>query len=216
MNFKGIPFSEFELGDTARDYIRGQLESARGLSREVHSTLDLSRHDVKTVLPSDTSDAGLVAFESGGVIPPAEVHEMVVSGVPQMIKVVETAYFYPVAEIAKFLSGGPDRICIIDNRTDISDSPPYTEGASYNASWKNELYPVIAGDGSNLAQIEECLYTSDMIEPLLMFFVSGATLKSPGTGTLQLSQADLTRIASRISGVMVGAYDGEGFLLWAP
>ena len=214
MNTGDIRFSVFDLDESALVYFRDQLQSARTLSNRVLKSTELARGRVKTKLPAGTSKTQLKSYGQGGVIPAADVRQELVAGVVQKIQVVEPAYFYPIAQISDFLAGGPGRVCIIDNRTDSLETHGYTEGASYSLSWKGESYSVLTGDGSNLVQIEECLCTSHMLEPLLIFFVSDSALPPSSPSAIELSPSTLEEIAGKASQIIVGAYDGEGFLVW--
>jgi hypothetical protein len=183
--------TEFELGDEALRYIRSQLASGRALGRAL-SELPEARGRVTTFLPQNVGTEQLIDFDSGGVANGEENQRL-------------TEF------TSKYLGAQPARICVLEHAyarlgdPKLPDVPLFTVGEDVfmfaDQETPVEVVLKIAREGH--------LYPS-----------IGALATLPVDQALPLEGSEQTptflrQLAQAADYTLIGAYDGEAWLIWS-
>jgi hypothetical protein len=193
--------------EEATGYIRQVLEDSRRSLAELLKRVDLSRGRVVTwgpagrPLPADFSHGGLFAE-----VPPGSWQRRGGS----VAKPVPSTTGPLVQEIVSFLAGDPLRLCLLANENlDAGDAA--ARSAPARAVYGNELYHFIPA-GTSPPEIERTLKIARSL-PTFVGVLAAPTAKL-GLRVEAMAESVLQAVVASTTGILVGAYDGEGFLLW--
>jgi len=182
-------------------------DSRRSLAAAVRTATDFSMGNVVTWLPPGGQiPAG---FVRGGLFPEPEKAEWRY-GSEGVAKPVPTTVDAIATEIETFISEHSHRLCLLANE---NIDPGDQVAALYQdtIAYKNELYHLIL-KGTSRCRIANTIKLAKSV-PVFMGVLSSTTL-APEIGDGTISEFSFREVATRTEGVIVGAFDGEGFLLW--
>lgn len=203
------------LGAKAIAYIRGRLETGLTLSTLLLSSQDLDRGEIFTFLPPGLSDKETEDFSHGGKLPePLPSEWRVRRGA--VMKPIPSAIDELAAMIQVFLSdAGRHPVCLLENFPAKRGDPFLARLASKTVFYDQEVYHVL---GPSSSAKERIMQTIREAESLPTFVGALAALRpelSLDVDAIEtLSRRELSSVARSAETIVVGAYDGESYLVW--
>ncbi len=212
---------EVVLGQTALDYIRGFLEDAYTLSRDL-LRLPLATGRIVTHLPPNAPPAALIDFRSGGVLPSfPELESWHVDANGQRTRLVSVGG-NPVYQeikavladfIADYLQGPGRRYAVFEDtyaRPDDASPGAWTEQWF---SYESEVYLFLTAADVDPEIILRTWGTAHSYRPLGIL-VAGPDLPDLTNGQAVTAET-LQQLTNHTDHLIIGVYDGEGELLWS-
>jgi hypothetical protein len=204
-------FEERKVGPAGIDYVRRRLTSGKTLSRHLLASHDLDSGSVVAFVFAEADTNETEAFEVGHAreSPDDGVAFTSASGTRWRMTRTPNANANLVDAIAAFLGGARDALCIFEHglarRTD-----PFLEKASLRvAFYGDEVYPFAAA-GDDHVHIADAIGGATTAYPPLV----GALTHGDLSTRAHLDEAALASIADETETIIVGAYDGEGYVIW--
>jgi hypothetical protein len=189
------------------EYVRRVLgDSRRSLGEALKANVHLGEGKVFTWIPSDKS---LPQDLSRGGLFPEPPESTWRRGRDAVAKPVVDAWALLADEVEAFVSKDTRHVCLLANEVvDVGD--PVAANYPAAVAYGNELYHLITR-ATPKEQIPRILTVAKSV-PVFVGVLSAADI-SPER-KLELDRASLVQIVARLDGIVVGAFDGEGFLLW--
>jgi hypothetical protein len=209
-------YTQIALGSEALDYLCERLEKGRALLRYALPGVRSRPGEIRTLLPAGVPDDAARDFQWGGKVAPGPSrYTTAPDGRRFRIEEVRGTRDGLIWVIQQFLAGGPSHVCVVNTVARPSHSwLKRTKGQMVVAD--DEIYGLVA-HGASVGEIDVAIREgggwgfvaamSQLTEPL--------TIGGPGTVT-PVSDELLRQIARRTRMVAIGAYDGEGYLVWRP
>lgn len=205
-----------ELGGAALDYVEETLRSGLTLARLVVQSTDLERGTVYTFLPPHVNQQEAVAFTEGGKLPTPPESQWLRTPTGVLVPVPSTISY--VANFASTsLSDGQGRVYVLEDQVS-SPRSPHLENLDFNTLTVNaEVYYMLTGKDSTEDRVEKAIRTAETV-PVFISFLS--ILSSSWRHSLTRSRRTeveleaLAAIASTVTSIIIGAYDGESYLIW--
>jgi hypothetical protein len=209
---------EITLGREAIEYITESLRDGQELSQILLKAIKLETGSVLTYLPTGTARSSCQQFRLGGVLRPIPAltsqsedeftSSARVSATPNLDSSM-------VSSIRTYLDSRPSPLCLFENHLAKPDD-----------SWlgRAKLHNLIVGttvchyltsvDSLDAALIELTVRKSRSIRPPLIAVLTRLRDETASIETGSVAEGDLKEIAERTEQLIVGAYDGEGYLVW--
>ncbi len=192
---------EIDLGGAGSRYVVERLREGHSLARTLAAYVGGGR--VVTVLPADTPMEAVHAITRGAVldVPPA--------GGAETFERVRSLDASLAQSLAAYLRRGNQRVVLFENALATPTDPYLRRVADRTAWFGEEVYHFVTQDDAE--RILETLRTAKAIPAFVG--VMTQTLDGPlKPGSLQADE--LEALARQATGAFVGAYDGEGFVMW--
>lgn len=180
--------------------------------------LDLESGKLSTFLPSGLTFEQVNQFCYGGKFPqpPAEQHKTVRFW-GRDLKAVPTpnAFDELISVIENYLKSGDSTFSIFENALASPSDPWLKHTEIHTLTCGPSIYHFLSPEQTSRHLIERTVNGSNSISPPLM----GVLARFPkptgfhSEGSLGLSE--LSKIAEQTEKLIVGAYDGEGYLIWS-
>ena len=167
-----------------------------------------------TVLPRDTDLASALDFHSGGKLPPPPISEWVSVEGGIAIPIPNTKSFL-VDAISGFFTSGTGNLAVFENSLASANDPIISETSSRVLTFRGEVYHLLTPEEANPEKIVEAVddaYSGPVFIGILSSVPASSLVRLETTQ--ELSGYLLDSIAGNVSKLVIGAYDGEGFLLW--
>lgn len=198
--------------DKTLPYFNHHIACGNTLSQKVIRKMIFSHGDFFTILPENADLTRLYEFPYGGIIPPIpygdKVYYIEGQSEPFHPQQVITVCFELSAFIKLYLGKQPKNYSILeavilrsyDSNLDIKNVTmiPFQE----------EVYYLLNNTNST-EEIEETIRTSEQVWHFLAVLTE--LDRKPSN---HLTNEDFDRICDQIKLVVVGAYDGEGYIFW--
>jgi hypothetical protein len=195
-----LPLSETEA------YIKEVLaDSRRSLGRQLLSAVDLTQGKVFTwafaraQIPADLSRGGLLKQPD----PSTWLRGEGSVAVPLPSTSAKLA-----SEILDFISHGSGKFCLVANEN-VDPGDPVSAKYPAKAVYREELYHLIT-HGMDRDEVARVL-SAAMSVPTFFGVLSSSLSVLP---TQSLSEGFFRAVLENIEALFVGAFDGEGFLIW--
>jgi hypothetical protein len=199
-------YREIELGAAGIAYIRECLEAGKTFARLLLQTHDLNMGKAVTKLPASVDDEAAKDFDSGGKLP--ELYPRTTN-----LQAVPDSDFLMMPEINRFLSESSANICILEDSLANPTDPFLQSVKTRYSAFQDEVYHLICQPDNNSDTISKTLRQAHS------WLTIGALTSAPEEmgvcaqlGELKLSS--LTTLAQKAQEIIVGAYDGEGYVIW--
>jgi hypothetical protein len=188
-------YREVLLGKAAAGYIEDRLANGLGLARRVLAAHQIAAGRMRTLVPAESAESVVEKFEQGGLIrSPA-------------------AYEWYVDWVRKFLCSGADHLCVLENSmAQAGDSGLLDRRKSRLVLSGNEVYHVICAHEVTTENLKVAISEARSAWISLGFMTHAPP--SWNLSSRMFSPADLAYMAKNVEGVVVDAYDGEGWLVW--
>jgi len=201
------------LGADALDYVKDCLREGLTLAHHILSR-DLDHGYVRTFLPAEPVTQGTIAdYRTGGKFPPSPESEWrtVPGGVMVPIVGADSAL---VDLIRTFLTQSSERLCVFEDALAKPSDPCMSASTSYMV-FGDEVYHIVTAEYGDSSQIREKLVEAKSI-PIFIGLMTSWGPDCPRTFTTgqSFSPTCLEQLAQRAETIIVGAYDGESYIVW--
>ncbi|MDP9477523.1 MAG: hypothetical protein M3R38_17870 [Actinomycetota bacterium] len=197
-------FEDHPLRRAANEYVRECLEYGHSLSRGLRRLHDVKSGRVVARLPLGANTVGLEKFEWGG-------KKRAASPYPERSPSAEEAL---ASSIASFLAQGEGRVCVFENYLARRTDPWIARAKSRTLFFGDEVYHVVAGEHTGRDEVETAIREAkspSIFVGTLSRLPLGYRLDAAGS---ELSEDLMRVLAEGAEEIVVGAYDGEGYLIW--
>lgn len=204
---------KYIFGFEAIEYIRYILEGGKTLSSYLLQNHDLDKGKVIACLPEGVSDKEAKEFEVGGKL----------NVPPQSMKYKPRTIAYPIPNTDSYLAGivqsflitKERRLCILEDATRRPDDPIITPVDDLMFAVENEVYYMLSvKEAENKEKVARTINVANSLWHfvcVMTSFPKGGTLLSD---VKNIKVNDLKILADRAEKIAIGAYDGEGYLIW--
>ncbi len=210
---------ERSLGPEALEYIRECLAEGKTLARHLLERVDLESGTVTTFLPSDVSKEAASQFRTGGKLerdPETFVYRTAPDGSRVRWEPVPNTDPWLVSIVQAFLRAAEGRVCILENALARPSDPGLSRFQSRLLAFEDEVYHVLLSrelEGTEIARaIGEARCAYPPLIGVITFLAAEAGLPDEAR---DITSAQLRVLAERTQKIVVGAYDGEGYLIWS-
>ncbi len=192
---------KFYLGNEALGYIKDILSRGNSLSHSVLTHVKFEEGEIITYLPKDTSIEDAKLFEYGGKLESPIINKR---------QLIPNTNHYLSNIIKSYLNCSQKHICLLE---DVQRKPNdfVTEIDDHSLLLNGEIfYFLIAEDKKE--KIERAIEIANNLWHFL-----GVASSLPYNISFPegyISENTLNRIAINAEIIVIGAYDGEGFLIW--
>ena len=207
------PYVEIILGGTAAAYIRDQLAGGNTLARSLLENHDLAAGRIVTFAPPGVPRQEMEDFEEGGKFPAPgpDIHVTDKEGLRTRI---ERVSFEAQAVLARairgFLQADERRVCVFEDFMERSVRMGLRRGVLL---FNDEIY-LLCKAGHQTKTIRETIWAA------FSYVFHAAAIAPVAAGVSwplapgKLSREELMALSNTAEMIIVGAYDGEGYLIW--
>ncbi len=208
----------FALGLEGVRYIRDRLADGKALGGMLLRTLQLDRGTTFTFLPPGVDERERLKFCQGGKLPqPARPVTRIRApdgGTWHMTPKPNTRS--KLADvIASFIDRDEHRACVFEDETASPDYPYLRTIATPIGTYKEDVYHFVVGPSPDLQLIERTIAHATSWLFICAMTVVPKDMLPLRPGMRQIEFNDLRRLAEGTEQIAVGAYDGEGYVLWS-
>jgi hypothetical protein len=210
---------EIVLGQEALDYVRDSLRVGKELAAYLLKALTLESGRVRTFLPVGLPTTEINRFSAGGKLPmaPVEKRTLVVAGKSAEVAAAPLPNLDVVlaSTIKKYLNSEADALCLFENALASPGDGWLSRAKVHSVVTKSSVYHILRSEDTDSELIQQTVAKSKSIRPPLLGILAHYPLASSRFKSGTIEPADLQKIAERTEELLVGAYDGEGFLIWS-
>lgn len=214
-------YKEIVFGSEGITYLQKWLErGGKTLAKALLQAQPLERGRVAAMLPTYVSDEKALQFE-GGVLkePPPETHYIETDPSGKRWRWVRKPTTEPclVEIIQGYLKADEGRICVFEDYLARPSDPVPPSRRDHMVTFKEECYQIVTWKDSTAEKIKATIREAKAGWPPLI----GAMTSVPKEYDLALEAgkeiaiADIRLFAERAEKLIIGAYDGEGYLVWS-
>lgn len=200
---------------SAVEYMQRQLGEGKFLSKSLLATLDFEKGEIIALSPAPLGPEESVQFDSG--------HTPQRHAKPERIKISGAYYLaVPKANASEQLVEAIhawlqsiENICILENYLAEAHDSWLQSAKSRVVSNGNEVYHVLLNADRDKKKIDAAIREWDHLPTSVGVLGSMAEKVSSQIGLVKvITTEQLTVFAQSARSVFVGAYDGEGYLVW--
>lgn len=208
---------EYRLGIEAMSYVRDQLRYGTALGESILANIDIDTGVVSTYFPSDVDPDALLRFSSGGVLG-REAGSVGVSaaGERYIVEKISTMDQWLVDYVHESLKSEQSRLCIFEDFMGDFEYVSRQQVGSQVVHTGDETYHLITAENADKLTIEATIYAVRVAWRFLCVLATGADAVAEGSliNSKELSRNQIDNISRNAQKIIVGAYDGEGYLIW--
>lgn len=216
-------YKEITLGPEAVHYIRDRLAEGKTLAKFLLDRADLNKGRVTTFLPSNADLSKINNFSRGGVLPapPPETHHHYTTpdGTKTVMVPVPGTGTHLAAMIQEFLEQGDARICLFESAvakpTDGFLSTPNAKDLRV-LPFQEDVYYLLKQQDDREKIDKTLRYAKSYLVLGVLVHLSKdkGLLLDEDSLRKELTLDELKVLAEETEKIIVGAYDGEGYLIW--
>lgn len=206
-------YPERRLDHRALEHLKGCLEEGHTLARNVLEAKNLTRGRLSTFLPSTVPEEAVYRFTEGGKLPPIEGGERIgvtPDGAPLRMVPVPQTRAQLVRLVQQHLAQDPRHVAVFEDPYAKRHDPFLTRCDRPYRCFDEEVY-YWSGPPFEHTQPQK------LFIPALRTLIGVLTMLpsvQPQPAGLTLTANVLAVLAQQARHVLVGAYDGESFVLW--
>lgn len=207
--------TEASVRAAAVEYIRRKLGQGKSLAKALLKTLDFGQGQIMTLTASSLNPAETVRFDWGHA-PQAEAK-------PERLKFGDTTYTaFPVANANEQLVGAiyeslqnPESICFLENYLAEAHDPWLRGAKSRVITNGSEVYHALFSADRDTHKIEATIREWHNL-PTSVGALGSLNEKASAqvAAAKTITTGELAAFAETARSVFVGAYDGEGYVVW--
>jgi hypothetical protein len=208
------------LGEEAINYIRQRLEMGKTFAQTILHTLPLNEGSVVTYLPPDVTDEAAHKFKDGGkfAADPSTVRRYTDKhGVGVRIqRIPQDALPWVLSEVEDVLGESESRVCLVEDWTPRPSDPFWQKNPH------KYVVPTFVGD-----EVYYVVFPHDSRDflhhgfrhaggawPGVLAALTTVAPNDPIPSDRAIHAHQWQGLAERTTRLVVGAYDGEGYLIW--
>lgn len=207
-------YHQISLDIRAIDYIKETARDGLSLAKIVSSEVDLGNGFISTFFPKNIAPENLYDFRSGGKLPeaPEESWIKVKGGI---MKPTPNTNAILIKILSNYLHANINNICLFENVIAQKFDPWIISRSENTRFYKDEVYHLIYRKNSESQQIKKIIQDSNALYYFfgVCSYLTSQYLHSEGNNKITDMQLDI--IAKNIEHIIVGAYDGESYLIWS-
>lgn len=211
-----VTFVEKRLPPLGTQYVEQQLRDGNSLSRKVLEKISLQQGEVTTCLPRDVVPKSLQDFRTGGKLPtppPSQWRTAARKDDLLLMVPIPTTDDWLVAKIKHFLLSAQHHVCVFeDSLKQVGDAVLDNLTTTY-ATFNNEIYHVLFSTDADEQTIKKVLKSAKSI-PTFIGTLTEWQGPRPNRSPIRLSATRLELLAMKTHNLIVGAFDGESYLIW--
>ncbi len=220
-----VTYNEIKLDTEAIEYIKDRLADGKTLAKFLLEQRNLDSGEVITFLPPHANLERLKNF-SGGVLPtpPPETHHYYTTpdGTKSVMVPVPNTRPHLVTIIQEFLKQGDGHLCLFEHALaspadDFLSSPD--EQDLRVRTFEDDVYFLLIGNDLDREKIDKTIryVTSYLIIGVLVCPLEEDNFLSLDQKIAygKITHDELKLLAQRTEKIIVGAYDGESYLIWS-
>lgn len=212
-------YREIILGNEAKEYISDRLTLGKTLASILLQTCNIEKGQVTTFLPSYIAKKTAKEFETGKLKPDPNqklvTEKYRISCLNGSATPVPTTDFYLVSLIHSYLNKKENNLCIFEEANSKPTDPFVLSGKMETRflTHKDEIYHFLLNQDNKVETIEQTISFADA------WLFIGIMTSLPQEMTFSLKKKKLTLkelkiLSERTEKIIIGAYDGEGYLIW--
>jgi len=211
-----VDLAEQHLPHFAIDYVERSLLDGNALAKAVLELVPLRQGQVVTCLPKGVVPISLQDFRIGGKLPPPPVSDWRSTQREDetlLMIPVPTTDDWLVENVKTFLQGGANRVCVFEDSLKRLGDPILREVTTRYATFDKEIYHLLLGADVQAKEILKVIRTARSIPTfvgVLTEWPSGVQSSHPSS----LLPATVRALAQTAHKLIIGAFDGEGYLIW--
>lgn len=210
-----------DLDQRANAYLKTELENysvvihrdteyPQPFLQRVLQRIDLSKGKVITCLPKRTNEEDVYSF-SHAKINVARVGNLLSQG---YLVEVESTREWLIDVFKAYLDSVPRAAVLFAQIYSLPEDPYFKETREKLLTTENEVFYVLSADDSSADRIKSVTKSSDGAHPPLLAFCSVLPEEFQRRGKLSADSLDF--IVNNIKSIVLGAYDGDSYLVWNP
>lgn len=211
-----VALEEQALPPFAIDYVEQCLLDGNALAKAVLEVVPLREGRVLTCLPKGVAPTSLQDFRTGGKLPPPPVSEW-----RHIERQDETLLMIPVSptndwlveHIKRFLRGGAKRICVFEDALKRVGDPVLHDLSTRYATFGKEIYHLILDSDAEDERILKVMRSARSV-PTFIGALTRWRGELPTSHRISLAPATIHALAQAVDKLVIGAFDGEGYLIW--
>jgi hypothetical protein len=216
-----MQLKQYVLNTRAIAYIRYALGEGFSLAHLLLDRQDLEQGYVVTFLPENLSEEQLYDFRAGGklLVPPDAVLRTFDSlGRAIRIEPILSTLSHLVLLIHDYLRKECHGIAVFQDGMAEATDKWVTQNRNYRIMIaEGRIYHFLTTEDAEPAKIERVVRRAETIYPPLigvMAVVEAELLERWREDRVELRREELSILAAQADRIVIGAYDGEGYLLW--
>jgi hypothetical protein len=198
------------------EYIEQRLLDGNALAKAVLDFVPLQQGQVVSCLPQGVALTSLRDFRTGGKLPSPPVSEW-----QSTQREDETLLMIPVPstddwlaeKVRAFLTGDPERLCIFEDALKRYGDPVLSKVPTRYATFDKEVYHLLLSVDAQQERILKAIRTARSI-PTFIGVMTKWVGSAPNSHHTSISSSTIRSLAERAEKIIVGAFDGEGYLVW--
>jgi hypothetical protein len=206
---------EDNIRTAAVEYARRQLGQGNALAKLLLDTVNFGEGDFVVLTPTPLNAMEMVQFDWGHAPQTQTTPERIVIGETPFVAFPKVTADDQLVDVIGKLLKNPEDLCLLENSlAQAGDS--WLKGArSRVVTNGTDIYHALFSAGWDKTKVTDAIREADG-SPIFV----GAVGRSPAdisarNATLQdISAEQLLNFAKTVRSVFVGAYDGEGYVLW--
>lgn len=206
----------FDLGESARSYVSDTFAIGGVLSKRLLRVSDLISGRIFTLLPEGANREAVKFYRYGGVLPQSSEPETSFideNGHIISVRRTPTLEAFLKEVILGYLHEYKDRLVILEDVIATPSDLRLTRNdllAKHVLTYQNEVYYGLA-DGCAPEAVDAAIRTA-----CTSWHFLGVFIKTVGVAQLPrvITEEMLSLWISNVIAIVVGAYDGEGFIFW--
>jgi hypothetical protein len=197
--------------DLVWEYVQDDLDKTNALSSELLNSLAFKDGYFFTLLPDDANLKNIYDFKGGLVLPQYPEEEHIVNDHRSTYSWVPDIEDEMSHLILKEIKSKDDLSCIFDNVSGTASDIYYIHFSdAHPLFYEKEVYFLLEQNNLSIELVLKCLKASfSFWHSLCVFTTADFTNVSKN-----LSLEKINEICLTIELVMIGAYDGEGYVFW--
>jgi hypothetical protein len=189
-------YRETIFTEKAASFLMEYLNYGHELDRQLLRLLDIKSGGVAAYLPENTNQDYLYRFEYGGV---ASREESIACA---------------VTVIAQFLDDATRGICILEDASFRPSDPVMARRDTPWVALNDEVYYYIIGKYVDPLKIRRAIVEAESLHFFVCVLSSLPESMDFPVSDKTITAVDVEILAGRAEKFIVGAYDGEGYLIW--
>ena len=189
-------YEEYLFDKRANKYFVNVLKYGHELDRQLLKHIDIYRGEITAYLPKDNEKLNIYQFGGGGIAKRNSSIECI------------------IGTIEKFLKGGGNNVCLFEDALSTPDDQFEKRNGVAILAFQDEVYFYIESVGVNKERIEYALTEAEQPNYFICALSSKPTEDFLNINNSSISIDKIEKFARRTEKIILGAYDGEGYLVW--